>query len=97
MAKILPVVGDWYRGPAAAIFEVVAIDEDDRTIEIQHFDGTVEEFDRDTWNELLLEPMAAPEDWSGSMDIEREDCRLDSDSLPENNWNDALDFLDQVE
>ena len=43
-----PVVGDWYRHNGA-LFEVVAIDRDDGTVEVQHFDGTLEEFDLDTW------------------------------------------------
>jgi hypothetical protein len=40
-----PVIGEWYRRPGGETFEVVAIDPDDRTIEIQYFDGTVEELE----------------------------------------------------
>ena len=39
-------VGDWYRSDSGVLFEVVAIDKDDATIEVQHFDGTVEEIRR---------------------------------------------------
>lgn len=74
MAKPAPVIGQWYRHPGGDSFEVVAIDRDDRTIEIQYFDGTVEEMDVDDWNaqwdEGVLEAAEAPEDWSGSVDIE---------------------------
>ena len=51
------------------MFEVVAIDEDDHTIEIQHFDATIEEVDLESWAELLTVEISAPEDWSGSVDM----------------------------
>ena len=73
----IPIVGDWYRDAAGDIFEVVAIDDDEGTIEIQYFDATVEELENDSWNELYLIPIEPPEDWSGSLDIEREDYGVD--------------------
>ncbi len=77
MNVIKPVVGQWYRGGTNELFEVVAIDDDDETIEIQYFDGTVAEIDFDAWNEQLLDDLIdaadAPEDWSGSVDMEAED------------------------
>ena len=42
MTSPSPVVGDWYRRMDGALFEVVAIDRDDSTVEVQHFDGTLE-------------------------------------------------------
>ena len=67
-----PIIGDWYRNPDGALFEVVAYDDDDGTIEIQFFDGTIEELERDDWNaqwkEGTIETGEAPEDWSGSVD-----------------------------
>jgi hypothetical protein len=44
-----PIVGDWYRSHGQ-LFEVVAVDEDDDIIEIQHADGDIEEMDLDDWN-----------------------------------------------
>ena len=49
MANPAPVIGEWYRRTGGDSFEVVAIDPDDRTIEIQYFDGTIEETDLDEW------------------------------------------------
>ena len=43
MANPAPVIGSWYRKRGGETFEVVAIDPKDRTIEIQYFDGAVEE------------------------------------------------------
>ena len=42
MSNPAPVVGQWYARPGGDSFEVVAIDRDDGTIEIQYFDGTIE-------------------------------------------------------
>ncbi len=75
---------------------MVAVDEDDATIELQHFDGTIEEVEFDGWLELSAEPAEAPEDWSGSVDVDLEDLQqMDTYPLPE--WRDPLDFLDRYE
>ena len=44
-----PTIGNWYRIQGSDSFEVVAFDEDDATIELQYFDGTVEEMDLEDW------------------------------------------------
>jgi hypothetical protein len=72
-----PRIGDWYKSSAGDSFEIVALDEDDNTLEIQYFDGTVEELDVDGWLQMEVEPIEPPEDWSGSLDIEREDYGVD--------------------
>ena len=73
MAAPHPGIGDWYRAERRALFEVVALDDDDGTIEIQYFDGTVEEMDVEDWeaqwDDGALEAAEAPEDWSGSVDV----------------------------
>jgi hypothetical protein len=77
MNVVRPIVGQWYRGGTNELFEVVAIDDQDQTIEIQYFDGTVAEVDFDSWTEQLMDdlidPADAPEDWSGAVDMEAED------------------------
>ena len=78
MAVPKPDIGNWYRRTSGGeLFEVVAVDEDDGTIELQSYDGTVEEMDVEDWNaqweDGALEPGEAPEDWTGSVDIEPED------------------------
>ncbi|HQU16494.1 MAG: hypothetical protein B7Z66_02190 [Chromatiales bacterium 21-64-14] len=91
--ELEPRVGDWYRITGGGQFEVVAVDEDDGTVEIQHFDATVEEMDLDAWFEMDLEPIEPPEDWSGSLDIERDDYGVDLGPGPED-WANPLDELD---
>ncbi len=73
MAVAYPVIGKWFRRPNGNMFEVVAVDEDDHTIEIQHFDATIEEVDLESWRELFTVEVSAPEDWSGAVDMDPDD------------------------
>ena len=101
----LPSIGDWYRLSGGERFEVVAIDDDEGTIDIQYFDGTVEEMDSEDWEaqweDGALEAAEAPEDWSGSVDVEGGD---DEEGRASDNINEdptlragALDGIDLFE
>ena len=72
---IEPAVGSWYqRMDNGQVFQVVAVDDDERLVEFQHFDGDLEEVSFAEWRTWDLEVTAAPEDWTGPMDeIERGD------------------------
>jgi hypothetical protein len=93
MTKPLPEIGSWFRGPDGNTFEVVAVDDKDQTIEVQHYDGTLEEFDLEAWRELDIQATGQPEDWSGSMDVDDEDGPEDDEAHEE--WDDPLDFVDE--
>jgi Family of unknown function (DUF6763) len=97
MTSPSPVVGEWYRRPNGALFEIVAIDRDDGTIEVQHFDGTVEEFDLESWDEQEFEEAQAPEDWTGSVDVEPEDYDAEREVNLSGTWSDPLASLDRSE
>jgi hypothetical protein len=97
MAVSYPAVGQWYSIPGGTLFEVVALDSMDGTIEIQYFDGTVEELDLDDWEDMWIQNANAPEDWSGSVDIEREDFLPNDDGSIPTDWSNPLDYIDQVE
>ncbi|MGH8321117.1 MAG: DUF6763 family protein, partial [Gammaproteobacteria bacterium] len=72
-----PAIGEWYADPQGVTFEVVTVDDGDGTIGVQYFDGTLEELDAENWAEMRLRPVDPPEDWSGSLDIVREDYGVD--------------------
>lgn len=103
MSTQQPGIGDWYRLSGGELFEVVAFDEADGTIEVQYFDGTVEEFDIEDWRAQrasgAIEEAEAPEDWSGSVDVEPEDGRAEADPIGEDRRlrADRLDGLDLFE
>ncbi len=99
MTNPAPVIGSWFRRPGGDSFEVVAIDPDDRTIEIQYFDGTIEELELDEWLEDQIEASEPPEDWTGSVDVEPEDTENEYEAEPGANgaWGDPLRSLDRGE
>lgn len=68
-----PVVGDWYMAPSGETFEVIAYEPGEETVEIQYFDGSLEELELDVWLETNAQPVEPPEDYSGSLDMMRED------------------------
>ena len=97
MAVAYPVIGKWFRRPNGNMFEVVAVDEDDHTIEIQHFDATIEEVDLEAWSELFTVEISAPEDWSGSVDMDPEDYLGNESGEMPVGFHDPMGFLDQVD
>ena len=90
-----PEIGRWFRRPGGTLFEVVAIDDEASTIEIQQFDGTIDEVDADSWSELMLTEASAPEDWSGSVDMDPEDYRGTAEGEIPAGFHDPLSFLDR--
>ena len=95
MAYSSPAIGQWFRHPRGTLLEVVAIDDEASTIEIQLFDGTVDEVDAETWPELMLVEVDAPEDWSGSVDMDPEDYRGTAEGEMPSGFHDPLAFLDR--
>jgi hypothetical protein len=93
MSNPAPVVGNWYARSGGDSFEVVAIDRDDSTIELQYFDGTIEELDFDEWRDEEIVAASPPEDWTGSVDVDPEDTENEFDLAPGNGASpfDAID------
>jgi len=90
-----PKIGDWYKNMIGDAFEVVAQDDDDDTLELQYFDGTLEELDAETWEYMHPEPIEPPEDWSGSMDISPEDAPTPEIWSETEDWMSALEQMDR--
>jgi len=69
-----PIPDQWYTHiDKGQRFYVTAIDEPNGTVEIQHFDGDIEEFSFEEWCELDIELSVAPENWAGALDIAEQD------------------------
>lgn len=95
MAVLNPVIGQWFRGLSGTLFEVVAIDEEANTVEIQQYDGTIDEVDLEAWSDLPLVEVSAPEDWSGSVDMDPEDFAGKSNGEMPLGYHNPLAFLDK--
>ncbi|TQV76866.1 hypothetical protein FLL45_02610 [Aliikangiella marina] len=72
--QISAEIGHWYRPVNNdALFEVVAIDYEEQSIEIQYYDGEIEELEFSGWKALIPLESAPPEDWTGPFEIDRQD------------------------
>ncbi len=87
-----PIVGNWYAHlDKGQRFEVVALDEDAATVELQYFDGAVEEVEFEQWYELDVVPAEAPEDWTGPMDdVKRDDLGYSDTGMQDDDWRENL-------
>lgn len=62
-------IGQWYsRSDKGEIFQVTGVDDGSETVEIQTFDGDLDEIDQEAWATLPLSFAEPPEDWTGPMD-----------------------------
>lgn len=97
--RLVPEVGQWYRNDKGDLFEVVAFDSGDPVVEIQYFDGTLEELEIDSWYAQMLQTEAEPEDWSGPFDDLVSDDFGDTETVRQRSdeWVNPLDALDWEE
>lgn len=65
-------VGEWYEAGGQP-FEIIGIDAEAGVVLVQHFDGSLDEFDFDSWLELSATPCPPPEDYSGALDLDPDD------------------------
>jgi hypothetical protein len=87
-----PIEYNWYYHlDKGQKFCVVALDEDSSTVEIQYFDGQIEEIDLDSWYEMDVEPSEEPENWSGAVDIaEKDDYGTEVTDTETDDWDSPL-------
>ncbi len=95
MKMLRPVVGNWYKDlQTNVLFEVVDWDPTTLTIETQYLDGEVSEYDLDSWSEMQLSVVAAPEDWRTAFELDDDDL-LDPDlPMHPEDWANPLSFIE---
>lgn len=83
-----PIVGSWYHYPdKAQRFKVVDVNEETGDIELQYFDGTVDQIDFYIWGNLSAEQIEAPEDWTGPVDsIDRNNLVYSGVDMQDEEW-----------
>ncbi|MHB1872577.1 MAG: DUF6763 family protein [Steroidobacteraceae bacterium] len=88
-------IGQWYRHrDKGEVFQVIATDERSGTIEIQSFDGDVDEFDEAVWQGLALERAEPPEDWTGPIDdVEHDDLGYSETDMQAEDWREPLETV----
>ena len=93
-----PIIGQWYHYPQKAEkFQVTAIDEHAATVEIQYFDGNLDEFDISAWYAMAVERIEAPEDWTGPMDnIEKDDLNPVGTEMRREDWAAPYDEIQEM-
>ncbi|HNS26857.1 MAG TPA: hypothetical protein PKN91_01920 [Steroidobacteraceae bacterium] len=94
-----PIVGQWYvYRDKGGMFRVVAADAAEDYIEIQSFDGDVEELDTIAWQAMDIETAEPPEDWTGPFDdIEPDDLGLSETGTTPQDWRQPLESVEAAE
>ncbi len=94
-----PIIDSWYKDVENKLkFKVVAIDENDDSIEVQYLNGDIGEYDNDSWYNSTFDYIEDPEDWSAPFDdIETDDLGYsDTDSHKPNDEDmDIENYLDK--
>lgn len=96
-ARQFPQRSQWYRHlDKGQGFMVVEVDRRRRLVELQHFDGDLEEIDLKTWFSWQVEPAAEPEDWTGPYDdVETDDLGYTETAMQSDDWSTALEELSE--
>lgn len=70
-----PIEGEWYEDmERGRIFQVIELNKEDETVNIQYEDGELDEIGYEDWYEMDLENAEPPEDWTEVYDdIEKDD------------------------
>lgn len=95
MAIQTPLIGAWFFDrDDQQVFEVVALDDEEGTIEVQYLDGAIGEFDRENWEQLSLAPAAAPEDADVAYELSQEDRWHDEGHFLPDPWGNPLHTIE---
>ncbi len=88
-----PIINNWYfHKDKGQQFMIVDIDNEKELVEIQHFDGDLEEISFSEWYGMKIEIGSEPENWSGAIDVaEVDDYGTNiTDTNPEE-WDEPLE------
>ncbi len=96
-ASQTPQIGEWYQYPSGESFEVVAINEQGGTVQVQHYDGTIEELDLFAWDMRDTVPAAPPDNWSGSLDMDPQEFKEGDEPNLDEEWLDDIADFEQNE
>ena len=76
IGELDPIEGNWYQDlDKERDFMVLDVNKREGTVDIQYFDGDIEELEMEEWEEMDLEEIEPPEDWTGPLDDLESDDR----------------------
>jgi hypothetical protein len=93
----LPALETWYQDlETGRAFRVVAVDEDNESIDIQYDTGDIDGLDFPSWRESTMLPIEAPEDASAPFDdLEIDDLGYSDTGRHEPGGRTLNDLLDE--
>ena len=98
MSAADPILDNWYQDEATSrSFRVVAVDDENDSIEVQYSNGDIGGFDFASWDESLFFPIEAPEDWAAPFDdVELDDLGYSDPDIHGRDRGESTldDFLD---
>lgn len=97
--ELSPVIDQWYQYiDSGELMRIVALDKSDGLIEVQKFDGSLEELDEETWRGLHVQLAEPPEDWTGPYDdADLEDSYDSTQSDLISDWRLPVDNVESAE
>jgi hypothetical protein len=91
MGHFVPTIGFWYQeADSGQLFEVVSVDHEAGTVEVQYLGGEIADFDIEAWAELALAPAAAPEDWRSAFELDSDDIQDPDAAMHPLQWGSPL-------
>ncbi len=87
-----PIAGSWYHyAEKSQKFKVLDVNEESGDIEVQYFDGAVDQIDYDMWDAMEVELLEDPQDWTGPMDNIDKDDDTSADDMQADDWASPYD------
>jgi hypothetical protein len=95
--EALPSIDNWYQDvETGRTFRVIAVDEENDSIEIQFYNGDIGDFDFGSWRDSVIIPIEPPEDASAPFDdLEIDDLGYTDPDLHEPGDLTLDDLLDE--
>ncbi|PPC89645.1 MAG: hypothetical protein CTY34_10660 [Methylobacter sp.] len=91
-----PVIGNWYKDiETSQTFQVMAVDDDSDTIEVQFANGDAGEFDHEGWFNSTFDSIDDPEEWDEAYnDMGDDDLGFDEEDDMDEPGDEDIDLED---
>jgi hypothetical protein len=95
MSRLTPEIGQWYQdSQSGQMFEVVARDSAEGSVQVQYVDGELSDLDLESWADMPLRPAAAPEDWRTGFEVDTDDDGDPDAALHPTAWSSPLEAIE---